>query len=150
MLDDVSVCKQELDTYRTGGGGTVCEMSVIGMRRKNHAPQDLVEISRLTSLNVVSATGFYWAALLPEWVGSLSVREMADMLLGEAVEGVGGVRCGVMYVACSYPLKDVEKKTLQAAVLAHRDTGMRLVYNVFWPIHLCILAIIMKLINDFF
>ena len=69
--------------------------------------------------------------LLPEWVGSLSVREMADMLLGEAVEGVGGVRCGVMYVACSYPLKDVEKKTLQAAVLAHRDTGMRLVYNVF-------------------
>ena len=61
VLDDVSVCKQELDTYRTCGGGTVCEMSVIGMRRKNHAPQDLVEGScRNISLYRFECSLCYW------------------------------------------------------------------------------------------
>ena len=122
-MDSSSVCWQELDVYRKCGGETVCEMSVIGMRRESHTPQDLVDVSRSTGLNIVSATGFYWASLLPEWVWPLTVREMANVLVGEAVEGVGGVKCGVMYMACSYPLNDIEKKTLQAAVIAHKETG---------------------------
>ncbi len=122
-LDDVDLAKEELEPYRQCGGGTVCEMSVIGMRRCNHAPQDLIEISRATSLNIVSATGFYWAKLLPEWVLSLNVRQLADILMREAGQGVGGVKSGVMYLACSHPLHDMEKKTLQAAVLTHKETG---------------------------
>lgn len=123
-LDDVALSKKELETYHQCGGGTICEMSVIGMRRRNHIPEDLAEISRATSLNIISATGFYWSRLLPEWVWPLTVRQLADVLVGEVVEGVGGVKCGVMYVACSYPLHDLEKKTLQAAVLAHKETGI--------------------------
>ena len=101
----------------------MCEMSVIGMRRENHTPQHLADLSRSTGLNVISACGFYWAKLLPEWVRSLSVREMADILKKEIVGGVGGVACGVMYMACSYPMQDLEMKALQAAVLTHRETG---------------------------
>ena len=38
--------------------------------------------------------------------------------------GNSGVRCGVIgEIGCSYPLMDVEKRTLQAAAIAQTKTG---------------------------
>ena len=50
---------------------------------------------------------------------------MAENIVKE-IEGVGesGVRCGVIgEIACSHPLKDSEKRALQAAAMAQTRTG---------------------------
>jgi len=133
ILDDVTMATQELGAYARCGGGALCEMSVIGMRTEKHSPSNLADLARATGLNVISACGFYWAKLLPEWVWPLSVQEMADILKTEVVGGVRGVACGVMYVACSHPMKDLEMKALQAAVQTHKETGKGLLM-----LHLCI------------
>ena len=52
--------------------------------------------------------------------------QMADFMVGEVVKGVGGsdVRCGIIgEIGCSWPLGDTERKSLQAAALAQKETG---------------------------
>ncbi len=57
----------------------------------------------------------------------MDVREMAELMKGEIGGGGGGVRCGVIYIACSWPLKDSERRALEAAALAQKETGGYLV-----------------------
>ena len=57
---------------------------------------------------------------------SLSPCQMADVIVGEIVHGVGdsGVRCGIIgEVGCTWPLADSERRSLQAAALAQQETG---------------------------
>ena len=52
--------------------------------------------------------------------------QMADFMVGEVVKGVGGsgVRCGIIgEIGCSWPLGDTERRSLQAAALAQKETG---------------------------
>ena len=125
LLDDPDEMAAEVEPFKQAGGGTICELSVVGMRCDPHKPTHLVQISRSTGVNIVHATGFYIDSMLPEEAKSLTVREMADFMVGEVVRGVGGsgVRCGVIYTGCSWPLGDTERKSLQAAALTQKETG---------------------------
>ena len=125
LLDEVGVARSEVQSYKGAGGGAICEMSVVGIRRTNHTLSDLASISKATGVHILSATGFYYEKFLPEWALKLTVRDMTDMMMEEVVQGVGegGIRCGLMYCGCSYPLKEVEKRTLEAAAIVHKETG---------------------------
>ena len=115
----------ELQLYKVAGGGTICELSVVGMRCDPHRPELLAEMSRDTGVNIVHATGFYLDGFLPEWARLLSIREMADHMIGEISHGVGvrGVKCGVMYIGCSWPMTETERRALQAAAITQKETG---------------------------
>ena len=57
------------------------------------------------------------------------MRKRAEFLIKEIVDGIGetGVRCGLIgEMGCSSPLTDNEKKSLKAAALAQKRTG---IYN---------------------
>jgi len=115
----------EVEHFKRAGGGTICELSVVGMRCEAHNPNHLVQISRAAGVNIIHGTGFYLESFLPEEAKLLSVREMADFMVGEILKGVGGsdVRCGAVYIGCSWPLADSERRALQAATLVQRETG---------------------------
>lgn len=52
---------------------------------------------------------------------------MTNLMVKEIVQGIGdsGVKCGVIgEIGCSWPLAEVEKKTLQAAAHAQQETGI--------------------------
>lgn len=52
--------------------------------------------------------------------------QMADVIVGEVVRGVDGgdVRCGIIgEIGCSWPLVDTERRSLQAAAIAQKETG---------------------------
>ena len=129
LMDDVNRARRELELYKLVGGGTICELSVVGIRRSNHSPADLVNLSKATGVHIVSATGFYCDKFLPDWVKDLTVRDMTDYMMEEIVNGVGGsgVKCGVMYVGCSDPTTEVEKRVLEAAAVIHKETGILIV-----------------------
>ncbi len=125
-LDVVEKAKQEVGLYKASGGGCMCEMSVVGMRRENHTLTDLVNISMETGVHIIAATGFYSESFLSAEVRGWSVHDMAEYMTEEIARGSRhtGVKCGVMYLACTDPLKDTERKTLEAAAITHKQTGM--------------------------
>ena len=56
----------------------------------------------------------------------MSIREKADVMVGQIVRGVGGsgMKCGLIGErGCSWPLVDSERRSLQAAALAQKETG---------------------------
>ena len=126
-MSDAEEMTSELQLFKRAGGNTVCEMSVVGMRLDPHTPSLLAQISRESQVNIVHATGFYWEKILPEWARLMSVQEMADFMIREITTGVGesGVRCGVVYVSCSLPLADTERRTLVAAARTQKQTGWK-------------------------
>ena len=92
----------------------------------------LSQISKSTGVHVISGTAFYVDSFIPQQYRDWSVAEMADFMVKEIVEGVGdeGIRCGVIgEVGCSYPLTDLEKKSLQAAAIAQKRTGAPLIIH---------------------
>ncbi len=100
--------------YKASGGGCICEMSVVGMRREKHSLADLASISTATGVHIVSATGFYCESFLSADMRAMSVQKMADFMTEEIVRGSGpspsASKCGVMYIACSNPLKATERR----------------------------------------
>jgi len=125
-MDEVDKACDELTLYKAAGGGTICEMSVVGIRRLNHSLTDLCNLSLSTKIHVVAATGFYCQHFLPDWAKEMSVREMADFMSRELVVGAGedGIRCGLMYIGCSDPLQETELRALEAAALTQKETGV--------------------------
>ena len=71
------------------------------------------------------------------------MRKRAEFLIREIVDGIGetGVRCGLIgEMGCSSPLTDNEKKSLKAAALAQKRTGIIIMTRVFTqiPCHITI------------
>ncbi len=113
----------EVGLFKRAQGGSICEMSVVGIRRSNHSAADLCSISKSTGVRIISATGFYCDRFLPDWAREMSVRDMVGLMM-EEVQGSGReVKCGLMYIGCSYPLKETERRALEAAAITHKQTG---------------------------
>lgn len=125
VMESEEEMEQELHLLKTAGGGTICELSVPGIRCNPHQPEKLARLSRKTGIHIVHATGFYCASFLPASLHATSVEEMREAMLREVQVGVGGsgVRCGVIYLGCSWPLHSTEVNALKAAAAVQRLTG---------------------------
>jgi predicted metal-dependent phosphotriesterase family hydrolase len=80
-MDDVQEMARELEMFRAAGGATVCELSCVGVRCSPHSPGSLAQLSRLSGVHIVHATGFYCHTFLPETVHGLSVDEMTQTMM---------------------------------------------------------------------
>ena len=126
IMDCVPEMQQELNLFKSAGGSTICELSVIGVRCTPHQPDKLAHLSRQTGINIVHATGFYCHDFLPEKVHAMSIEDMTDVMLKEIRVGVGesSVRCGIIYLGCSWPLHSTEERALRAAAAVQQAEGM--------------------------
>lgn len=78
MLDSVSDAVSELKLFRQAGGGTICDVTTVGIRCK---PEALPQISRESGVNIVMGTGYYVGSFLPEDVKLLTVQEVSSTCL---------------------------------------------------------------------
>ncbi len=101
----------------------MCELSVTGMRCESYQRHHLTRISKETGVNIIHATGFYWDSFLPERVRAMGVREMKDLMQEEICGGGREEKCGVIYIGCSWPLRESERRALEAAALTQKETG---------------------------
>ena len=87
----------------------------------------LKEISEITKLNIVAATGFYLSEYHPEWLTNASAEQIADVMVKDLTEGIDGsdIKAGVIGEIASSKDGFVgqEKKVLIASALAHTRTG---------------------------
>jgi phosphotriesterase-related protein len=120
---------EELVRYRRAGGGTLAEVSAIGLR---HDARELLQLSRLSGIHIVASTAFFVEALTQPEHLERSVEELAAVLIGEHREGLGdtGVRAGFLgEVGTSAPVMPFEERSLRASVIAMRETGMGLMIH---------------------
>ena len=122
LMDEETAIREAL-LYKRAGGGTLVEVSTIGLSRD---PGALQRISRATGLNIVMGAGFYVDGVHPDGMDERSESELADRIAGEVLDGVDGtgIRAGIIgEIGCSWPLTANEHKVLRAAAAAQRRTG---------------------------
>ena len=134
-LSDESLAIEEVTRFQRAGGQTLVDCTVIGIRRDPVAVQ---RVARATGLNVVQGTGIYVEPSHPDWVATIKVEELAQMLIDDVRVGIAetGVRAGLIgeigtsgVARSSSDYKRVgditanEEKVLRAAGRASVETG---------------------------
>ena len=124
VLSDEKLAAQEALEFKQRGGGTIVDVSSIGLKRD---PQALRRLSEATGLHVVMGTGYYQRVFHPEDMDDRTVEELADEIVADLVVGVGdtGIRSGIVgeVGVNGGPLRPNEIKSIRAAARASRLTG---------------------------
>ncbi len=128
LLDEQTAIDETAEYFRSGGS-TLVDVTSIGIGRD---PQALVRISRATGLNVVMGSGYYVDMTHSEWLRKAAVDEIARSIIADVDDGVNGtgIRAGIIgEIGCSWPWTDSERKVLEGAVIAQRETGAPLLIH---------------------
>lgn len=134
LLTDERLAIKELNLFKEAGGCTVVDLST---RSIGPFPQKLRDVSIKTGLNIVAGTGFYVRRAHPADVSKSTFSQLADQMISDLTIGMAGtdIKAGVIgEIGTSAPIHVDEAKVLQAAAIAHQETGAAI------NIHLSIFA----------
>jgi len=123
VLSDEVLATKELLLFKREGGNTVVDLTNVGIGRD---PDALMRVSRITGLNIVMGAGYYTEASQRGRAPSGSIEEVAQTIARDVNEGVGrsGAKAGVIgEVGTTWPITDVETRSLRAAARAQSLTG---------------------------
>jgi len=120
---DEQLAIRELLRFKYAGGGTLVELSPLGMARD---PAGLARVARATGLNIVMGCGYYVGQSHPGDMDLKTEEVIAGEIARDIFEGVGdtGIHSGIIgEIGCSMPLTHNEEKVLRACAIAQRRTG---------------------------
>jgi phosphotriesterase-related protein len=124
QLADINTAIEEVRQFADLGGQTVVDTTCRGIGRN---PTALQSISKSTGLHIVMGTGFYLEPAHPSEVREMSVSSVADLITADVLEGVDGVRAGIIgEIGVSAGFTREEEKVLRGAAWAQRQTGVPL------------------------
>ena len=129
-LDDETLSIKEVMQFKLEGGGTIVEVSNIGLGRDPHGLQ---RIARATGLHVVMGSGYYVDVAHPPDMDDKSEAEIEEEIVRDVTEGVGnsGARAGIIgELGCSSPLTPNEIKVLRAGARAQHRTGAAITIHI--------------------
>jgi phosphotriesterase-related protein len=90
----------------------------------------MAKISEQSGVNIICTTGFYFQPLgLPPYWANSTVEQIAELYIHELQKGVGrtGIKAGGLKCATgSKSISDSERKCLEAACIAQKETGVRI------------------------
>jgi phosphotriesterase-related protein len=82
-------------------------------------------VSERTGIAIIAGTGFYLEAAQPASVASGTPEQLAELILEDLREGEDGIRPGIIgEIGVSDRFTDAERRSLTAACLAQRETGL--------------------------
>ena len=124
ILADEADAVAEVMEFRNRGGGTVVDVTSIGLKRD---PEALLRVSEATGLHIVMGTGYYQRVYHPVDMDQRSVEDLAEVIVNDVTEGVGGtgIRSGIIgeIGVNGGPIRPNEEKSIRAAGLASLITG---------------------------
>ena len=124
VLVDEKTAIDEAMEFRYHGGGTIVEVTSIGIRRD---PLAMARVSHATGLNVVMGAGWYQKLYHPADMGQRTVEDMTDEIVRDVTVGVGdtGIRSGIIGEVGieGAPITENEVKSIRASGRASRATG---------------------------
>ena len=116
-LLDRSVAADELRRFRKAGGRTVVELTSEGIAPD---PEGLAAVSRQADVLVVRGCGTYVAAYAGEALTAASVDALAERMVRAIRDEGAGI---IGEIGLSDPPHPAERRALQAAAIASRETG---------------------------
>jgi phosphotriesterase-related protein len=123
-LLDEDVATEEVRRFRLAGGDSVIDPTCRGIGRD---PQALQRISRATGLHIIMGAGYYLEPAHPRRVRTMSLDTIAEEIERDVVDGVDGVRAGIIgEIGISKDFTSEEEKVLRAAARAQQATGVPL------------------------
>jgi phosphotriesterase-related protein len=129
-LDDLPLAIEELRDFTGQGGRTVVDPTCRGIGRD---PVKLRAISAATGLNIVMGAGYYLHTSMPADFHSLSIDDIADQIVTEALTGTDGTdaRIGLIgEIGVSSAFTEAEERSLRGAVRAQVRTGLPLMVHL--------------------
>ncbi|MBN3308846.1 N-acetyltaurine hydrolase [Amia ocellicauda] len=123
LNQETEAVKEELLLFKKAGGSTIVENTTTGISRD---VKTLKRLSQETGVNVISGAGFYVGDTHSNETKNMSVEKLTDIIVSEVLHGADGtdIKCGVIgEIGCSWPLRDSEKKILQATAHAQAQLG---------------------------
>ena len=123
VLSDQGVAADEAGIFKTAGGGTLVDVTSVGLGRE---PLALRSIAEKTGLHIVMGSSYYLVDFHPPDMDDKSEDDICAEIVRDLTEGVDdtGVRAGIIgEVGCSWPLDPNETKVLRASARAQRETG---------------------------
>ena len=127
-LDDERLAIRELMQFVAEGGRSVIDPTCRGIGRN---PQALVRISEDTGLNIIMGAGYYLQSSHPPEVRSMSIDAIADEIVGEALDGIDGVKIGLIgEIGVSGDFTPDEEKSLRGAARAQQRTQLPLMVHL--------------------
>lgn len=127
LLQDVDGVLREARAFKDVGGGTIVDVTSIGIGRN---PAKLVELAQRSGLNVVMGAGWYRPAWHPPGHAERSVESLTAEIVRDVVVGVGGsgIRAGIIGEVSAMQMTDdgretAEARGVRAAARASRMTG---------------------------
>ncbi len=119
---------EELSLFTAEGGRTIVDPTCRGIGRD---PTALRRIAEATGLTIIMGAGYYLQASHPPEVAALSAEAIADEIVREALEGVDGVRIGLIgEIGVSATFTPEERKSLRGAARAQARTGLPLMVHL--------------------
>lgn len=128
---DTDLVADEMRIFAEAGGGTICDVTPVGVGRD---PTALREVSEKSGVQVVSAIGIYQAEVWPGELRGESRAGIADFIVREATGETTGIAAGFIGEIAShneghsdwrkYQLWEQEVKLFHATADAQRRTGL--------------------------
>ena len=126
MLNDEEMAIKEASLFKLAGGKSMVDVTNWGLGQDPHA---LTRISRATGLHIVMGTGYYTMdSGCAEVLKRKTEDEIFNDIVNDVMVGTDGICAGIIgeIGADSWPLDEIEIKSLRAAVRAQRATGATL------------------------
>jgi phosphotriesterase-related protein len=121
LRTDRAEAAAELDRFRRAGGGTVVDLTTLGL---GPDPVGLRELSTATGVRIVAGTGVYIGRTAPDWVAASPVERLTERFEADLRDGgEEGVLRGVIGEIGVEDFTEVELRCFDAATVAHRRTG---------------------------
>jgi phosphotriesterase-related protein len=123
LLDDIDLAVQEALLFKRAGGGTIVDVTNVGLKRD---PLALRGIAERTGLHIVMGCSYYHAFFHPPEIAAKTEEAIRDEIVRDILEGVDGtgVRAGIIgEIGCSSPMHPNEAKVLRGSALAQAKTG---------------------------
>tara|TARA_Y100000590_G_scaffold213979_1_gene242551 strand:- start:6068 stop:7201 length:1134 start_codon:yes stop_codon:yes gene_type:complete len=130
VLDDENVAVDEVNWFKESGGGTIVDVTSIGMKRD---PEALNRVSQATGINLIMGTGYYQKVFHPEDMDQLSVDTITAEIIHDVKIGVRdtGIRSGIIgeIGVNGDPITRNEEKSIRAASRASLQTGAAITFH---------------------
>lgn len=130
VLDDLELAIAEVRKFADVGGQTIVDPTCRGIGRD---PHKLRQITAQTGVQVVMGAGYYLASSMPTEVAQLTVDDIADQIVAEALGGVDGTdaKIGLIgEIGVSAEFTAEEEKSLRGAARAQVRCGLPLMVHL--------------------
>ena len=130
VLADESLAVQETLEFKDRGGGTIVDVTSIGLKRD---PEALRRLSESTRLNIVMGSGWYQKVFHPDDMDRRMVEDMTQEIVSDVTSGVGdtGIRSGIIgeVGVNGDPITSNEEKSIRASARASMITGAAITFH---------------------